>query len=41
MEDTTPNRPYRVTYGSALNGMDFNLLAGSMPKNVGFSKHAV
>ena len=41
MQDTTPNRPYRATCGSALSGMGFNLLAGSMPENVGFSKHAV
>ena len=41
MEDTTPNRPYRATCGSALNGIGFNLLVGSMPENVGVSKHAV
>jgi hypothetical protein len=41
MEDTTQNRPYRANCSSVLNGKGFNLLVGSMPKNVGFSKHAV
>ena len=41
MEDTTPNRPYRAACGGALSGMGFNLLAVSMPENVGVSKHAV